>query len=347
MGMKFSFIPERITKEYLLSKATQETYLEYYLGLKVRKGLYKSPLRKDNSPTCAFFRGNNGDIVFKDFSGHFCGDFVKVVRYRNGNCSYQTALNIIANDFGYTHFRGLTKNPKPIQISTTNFVDKGSSEIRVEIQPFTAEELQWFGEIGITEKILKKFKVFSCKTVFLNNVIHTVSSAKYPSFGYYRGKNSSGIELWRIYYPNRKSYRFISNWKATMIQGGQQLPEKGDVLVVTKSMKDVMCLYSLGITSIAPNSENLFLTQAQYENLKKRFNHIVLFYDNDKAGLSNMWKFRHQYPDLKCVWLPKDTAKDISDFYRKYGREETLQIIYKAYRYLKIEPPEEYLTYAS
>lgn len=346
MGIPIKIGPSRITKEYLLSKESQETYLEYYLGLKVRKGLYKSPLRKDNSPTCAFFRGASEDIVFKDFSGHFCGDFVKIVQFKNA-CSYQTALNIVANDFGYKYTRGLVKNSKPIQISTTNFVDKGSSEIRVEVQPFTKDELKWFGEIGITEKILKKFKVFSCKTVFLNNIIHTVSSDKCPSFGYYRGKNNNGVELWRIYYPNRKEYRFISNWKATMIQGGQQLPEEGDVLVVTKSMKDVMCLYSLGITAIAPNSENLFLTQAQYDNLKKRFKYIVLFYDNDKAGLRNMWKFRHQYPDLKCIWLPKNTSKDISDFYRKYGREETLKIIYKAYRYLKIELPEEYLAYAN
>ena len=36
--MKFEFEPN-ITKEYLLSKARQETYLEYYLGIPVKKGL--------------------------------------------------------------------------------------------------------------------------------------------------------------------------------------------------------------------------------------------------------------------------------------------------------------------
>lgn len=333
--MKFNLTPSRITKEYLLSKNSQETYLEYYLGLKVRKGLYKSPLRKDNSPTCAFFRGTSGDIVFKDFSGHFCGDFVKVVQFKY-NCSYQTALNIVANDFGIKQFKNLQKNAKPIQISTSNFTGTGSSEIRVELQPFTTSELNWFGEIGITKEILRKFKVYSCKTVFLNNHIHTVSTEKYPAFGYYRGKDSNGIELWRIYYPTRKNYRFISNWKSSMIQGFQQLPENGDLLVVTKSLKDVMCLYSLGITAIAPNSENLFLSEFQYNSLKSRFKTIVLFYDNDKAGLHNMWKFRNQFPELKCIWLPKESAKDISDYYRKYGREETLKIIEKAKIFLNI-----------
>lgn len=337
--------PARITKEYLLSRNTQETYLEYYLGLKVRKGLFRSPLRKDSTPTCSFFRGKSGDIVFRDFSGHFNGDFVKVVQFKN-NCSYQTALDIIASDFGYRSTRGIIKNTKPIEKSTTTFTGSGSTEIRVEVQPFNELELNWWAQYGITEKILKKFRVFSCKTVFLNNSIYSVSSTKYPSFGYYRGKNADNIELWRIYYPTKKKYRFISNWKAAMIQGAKQLPASGDVLVVTKSMKDVMCLSSFGIPAIAPNSETLFLTESQLVKLKERFNNIILFYDNDLAGVRSMRKFRKQYPELKCVWLPRNKAKDISDFYKDYGREETQKIILQACKDLKINPPEQ-LTYAS
>ena len=44
----------KITKKYLLERQTQETYLEYYLGIPVKKRLFKSPLRNDNSPTCSF-----------------------------------------------------------------------------------------------------------------------------------------------------------------------------------------------------------------------------------------------------------------------------------------------------
>lgn len=48
--MKLEFEPT-ITKQYLLDRASQETYLEYYLGIPVKKGLFKSPLRADNNPT--------------------------------------------------------------------------------------------------------------------------------------------------------------------------------------------------------------------------------------------------------------------------------------------------------
>lgn len=54
----------KITKKYLLERQTQETYLEYYLGIPVKKGLFKSPLRNDNSPTCSFYRNASGDIIF-------------------------------------------------------------------------------------------------------------------------------------------------------------------------------------------------------------------------------------------------------------------------------------------
>lgn len=325
--MKFEFEPN-ITKDYLLERASQETYLEYYLGIPVKKGLFCNPMRVDKHPTCSFFRNSQGDIIFKDFSGCFSGNFVSIVMYLH-NCSHYKALKIIANDFGYINYSGVTKNTKPINISSNSFKETGEANIQIEAQDFTKEELDWWQQYGITEKILKKFRVFSCKTVFLNGRIFTRSNVRHPIFGYYRGKNDNDIELWRIYLPKHRSKepRFLSNWKSIMLQGAKQLPKSGDLLVVTKSMKDVMTLYSLGITAIAPNSENLFLTASQYDKLKKRFKDIVILYDNDLAGITNMNKFRKQF-NVKCLWIPRySKCKDISDYYAKYGREETLKLI--------------------
>lgn len=321
--MKFEFEPT-ITKSYLLERATQETYLEYYLGIPVKKGLFRSPLRDDKSPTCAFYKNVQGDIIFKDFNGSFSGNFISVVMYKY-NCTYYTALRIIANDFGYIKHPKLTKNTKPIKISTTTFKDCGSANIQIEVKDFGANELEWWNQYGITKETLKKFKVYSCKTVFLNGRIFTHASFSKPIYGYYRGKTD--VELWRIYFPYNKEPRFLSNWKSYMLQGSKQLPKEGDLLVITKSMKDVMCLYNLGITAIAPNSENLFLTDKQYAKLKTRFKRIVLFYDNDLPGIHNMKKFHKEY-NIPCIWIPrKYKAKDISDFYKLYGYEKTKELI--------------------
>lgn len=77
--------------------------------------------------------------------------------------------------------------------------------------------------------------------------------------------------------------------------------EGGEFLVITKSLKDVMCLYSCGITAIAPISENCFLNESQYERLRKKFKKIIIFFDNDLAGISNMNKFRKEFPDIYSV----------------------------------------------
>lgn len=329
MVVNFDDVEPQITKKFLLEQHSQETYLEYYLGIPVKKGLFCSPLRKDNSPTCSFYRNKSGDIIFKDFSGQFYGNFINVVMFQY-DCSYYKALQIIANDFGFIKRPKLAKNPRPIQESNTVFKDSGPAQIRVEVQDFIDEELQWWGRYGITKEILKKFRVYSCKTIFLDGSYFTSSTKNQRIFGYYRGKDVNGIELWRIYFPGRTSFKFLSNWKASMIQGAKQLEKSGDILVVTKSMKDVMCLYSLGIPAIAPNSETLFLSEAQFDKLKARFKHIVVFYDNDLAGISNMRKIRKKF-NVQCFWIPRRYgAKDISDFYVKYGRETTLQLINEA-----------------
>lgn len=329
MLLDFNTNQPQITKKFLLDKHSQETYMEYYLGIPIKKGLFCSPLREDNSPTCSFYVNKQGDLIFKDFSGQFYGNFISVVMYKY-NCSYYTALQIIANDFGFKQSKTLAKNPKPVEESKTVFKDQGPSKIRVEIQPFSDEDLQWWGKYGITEEILKKFLVYSCKSVFLNGDYFTGTTRNRKIYGYYRGKDADGNELWRIYFPGRDPLRFLSNWKSVMVQGVKQLPKEGDLLVITKSMKDVMCLYSMGITAIAPNSENLFLTDNQFEKLQVRFKKIVLFYDNDIAGISNMNRIRKQF-DVGCIWIPrKYEVKDISDFYVRYGKEKTLELINEA-----------------
>lgn len=117
-----------------------------------------------------------------------------------------------------------------------------------------------------------------------------------------------------------------------------QLPKNGgDILVITKSMKDVMLLHEFNIPAIAPNSEVLFVTDAQLNKLKTKFKHIIVVYDNDFAGIENLSKIHKAHPELIVTFIPrKYEAKDISDFYKKYGKEKTQILINAAIeRYVK------------
>ena len=318
-------VAPKITKELLLSKYSQETFFEHYLGVPVKKGLFKSPsiIRTDNNPTCSFYKDKKGNLKYKDFAGPTF-DFVGCVMYIF-NCSYYKALRIIANDFGFIEIEKVEKNPPKMEYTGHELKQTDKAKIEVEIKEFSQRELDWWGTYGIGLPTLKKFKVFSIKSVFLNGVYFTSSSESCPIYGYYGGENSDGDELWRLYMPTKRTYRFLSNWSSTMIQGSKMLPKSGEFVVVTKSLKDVMALYEFGIPAIAPNSENLFLTEAQYEKLQTKFQQIYILYDRDLPGVKSANRIRKKFDGLHVLLVPK--VKDFTDYVKKYGTYKTFNLI--------------------
>ena len=144
------------------------------------------------------------------------------------------------------------------------------------------------------------------------------------------------FELWKCYFPKRTSYRFLGNYPAKKLQGYDKLPKKGKLCVITKSLKDCMVLYNLGIAAIAPQSETQFIEDNVLEVLKKRFKHIVLLFDNDQTGIEFTNKIKRKYNWITPMIIPlKYNAKDISDFYKAYGRDKTIELIKEGIIYLK------------
>lgn len=330
----FNFtIDPKITKEFLLSKNSEETYMSYYLGVPVKKGLFRSPLRSDNHNTCSFFRGRSGNLYFKDFATGQCLTFEGVVMEKY-HCTYPNSLKVIAKDFGYIQSSEVKKQEIKIQ---PKFEGEKETFIQVEIKDFSESELKWWNSFGVTKQTLDKYKVYSIKTVFLNGNIYAQSTQHSPIYGYYFGKKEN-IEQWRIYMPKRKEFRFIGNVSTKTIQGYKQLPDNGKLLVITKSMKDTMLLSSLGIPAVAPNSETQFVSEKLLDEFRERFKNIVLLYDSDLTGVRFMNKIRKQYRDLIVCMIPrKYEAKDISDFYQKYGRSKTISLIKESINYIKRE----------
>lgn len=327
--MDFQF-KEKITKETILSKISEESIFTFYFGETIQsKKLYKSKLRSDRRVTVGFYRNKSGTLIYHDFaSGEFMDCFNYVMRLFN--CNFYESLDIIANDFGIIK-SNIKKNSGKIIKNPEKITDKQISKIQIEAQPFTELELKWWEKYGITSEILEKFNVYSCKHVFLNDQLCATSKQNCPIFGYFGGhikENGNKYELWRIYFPKRHDFRFMANWPAKKIQGYEYLPKKGNLLVITKAFKDVMTLYSLGISAIAPNSETVFLNKSILEDLKKRFKHIVVMFDNDYAGIVNMNKIKKEYPELIYTWIPRKYGiKDISDYYRSEGKNKTLKLI--------------------
>lgn len=325
-------MPIILTKELIEKKVSQETLISTYYGVPMQKSLFKAKHRVDRHATVGYYRNAKGRIIVKDFGSDYCGDWIFVVMHKFC-CSYEKALMIAANDFGIQKFNELPQTP--IKESKIVLDEKKEAIIQVEIRPFQQYELEWWEKYGISEKTLKKFNVFSCKNVFLNGNLFHIETKNQLIFGYYGGIKK-GVEKWKIYMPTKRIMKWISNKDKTTLQGASNLPRKGgDFVCITKSLKDVMLLHEFGIPAIAPNSENLFLSEEQLDKLKAKFSHIIVFFDNDLAGLTSMRKIKDQYPELRYLFIPrKYGAKDISDFYKKYGKEKTQQLIDETKQYL-------------
>ena len=335
MDFSLDEIP-KITKDLILSHVSEEQIMVFYIGSEVKnKKLFRSPLRNDKNPTCSLFRNKSNTLIFKDFAtGQYLNCFEVVMTIYH--CNFYEALKIIANDFGIIKQRNLQKNRGKIISKDFKIEEKEFSKIQVEIQNFTELELKWWNKYGITPEILKNFNVYSCKHVWLNGNLMLKSQQNFPLFGYYGGKYQ-GNELWRIYMPKTKNgFKFMGNWPTKKIQGYDQLPKKGKLLVITKALKDVMVLNSFGIAACAPNSETQFISDSVLKELKERFENIIVLFDSDLTGITFMNKLKKKYPELIYTWIPrKYGTKDISDFYKMYKRKETLSLIKEFVLWLK------------
>ena len=314
--MEFISLRPKITKDFILSKVNQETIMQYYTGLNVNsKKLMLSPFRVDNHFTVSFYKSKSDILYLHDFATNEHINCFQAVMKKYGVNFYE-ALDIIAKDFELIEGCNNTEE-KPLNVESLK--ETKSSIIQVQIKNYSNEELEWWKQFGISIKTLKKFHVFSIEHVFLNGELKFTSSNKCPIYGYYFGKDKNYKEKWKIYFPLKTECRFINSLSKKVLQGYHQLSKTGDLLVITKSMKDLMAMYEFGIPAVSPNSETLFVDDKKLEEFKKRFKHILIIYDNDRPGLHNMWLIRKQHPELNYFYLPFYLSKDFTDSIKLVG----------------------------
>jgi DNA primase len=298
--------------------------MQYYTGLNVRsKKLTFSPFRNDNHVTCSFYKSKSNILYLHDFATNEHINCFQVVM-KKFNVNYYEALEIIAKDFGLIEG---THSNKVAPIIVKPLKETESSNIQVQIKDYTEEELKWWETFGISKKLLKKYHIYSLQHVFINGQLRFTSSSKCPIYGYYFGKDKNGNEKWKCYFPLKTEYRFLNNLSKKILQGYHQLPKTGDLLVITKSMKDVVALYGFGIAAVSPNSETLFVDDKKLEEFKQRFKHILVVYDNDRPGLYNMAKIRREHPELNYFYMPWYLAKDFTDSIKLVGVENMKEYV--------------------
>jgi hypothetical protein len=295
----------------LLDKLSDYDIYSYYLGSFKPGKLMNSPLRPDDKiPSFAIFPSKTGDLLFKDHGTGEAGNALKFIKLYKGITTrdeLERELLRIVKQFG--------GKSSSVATVTRTYTSKEGTDIGIVRQPFTDTDVQYWGQFNICTKTLEKFNVFSIKYFLCNNIVRGIYKEESPMYAY------KVYDKFKIYRPLASKYtKWRTNLTVRHIQGLQQLPPKGgDLLIITKSLKDVMCLYEMGFSAISSSSETTFIPDDILDSLRSKWKHIVILYDRDAAGMQNARQYSKQYK-LDAIFVHKKfKAKDVSDAVKANG----------------------------
>lgn len=297
-----------ITLDWILSKVTEYDIYAKYIGEFKVGMIYNSPFRKDKNPSFGiFYSKRTNQLLFKDHGTGECGNVIKFVQLYTGITNYPDILKDIVNRLNINNSTKLT---------TTQYKPPTETVIGIVRQNFTETDKKYWSQFNIDINTLKKFNVFSIKYYLCNGIVKGIYKDTNPMYAYKVYNN------FKIYRPLGDKYtKWRNNLTEYDIQGYEQLPQKGDTLIITKSMKDVMCLYKMGIPAISPSSESTFIPDKYLEELKTRFKRILILFDRDVAGIKYLRKISKKTGLEPLLINKKFNAKDVSDAIKLNGFE--------------------------
>lgn len=276
---------------------------------------FNSEFRDDPTPSCRIADRGNGFFLYKDFgetTSHNCWGYVM----RKFSCNYREALMIICEDFDLVDkyenaaisFIKSKTSTKAKQLKTNKY-KSNNTIIKVKRRPWSVIDKKfWTDNYGIGKKTLEAYNVSPITNFWINEYSYNCNISNSYCYYYYY----NGIHRFKIYQPYSQTNKWFSNIDTTVVQGIKMIPKSGDILIITKSLKDVMCLYEMGYNAIAPNNETGFIPEINIDKFKNRFKDIIVYFDNDATGLKNGEMFANKY-GLKWIYNPLNERKDISD----------------------------------
>lgn len=316
-----------ITKENILAKITTYDILNFYLSpfhqserLIAGKNISNPFLgKKQDTPSfnihCSL---PSHEWRYKDFATGDEGSCFDLVMKLH-NLTFSEALERIDSDLNLMLKNTIDRNNPlvfPINIKT---------DFTIKPHEINDSEINYWYQYGITISVLNKFKVIALEefsSITKEGKPYTVrSTLDNPIFAY---NNNNWVKIYKPLGQRKYRFQYLGNKESDFIFGWNQLPEKGEIIFITGGEKDVMSLTSKGYNAISLNSETANIKQSIIDDLKTRFEKIIVLYDNDETGIkqSEILSKTYNLLNLKLGTIPKN-GKDISDFFANNGLSNT------------------------
>jgi len=356
-----AFLRELLKKETLTEKLLKytddyEIYCEL-IGSEPEIGeCISSPIRaSDDFPSFALYiptrlmeRGYEirpEEIWFKDLADGRYGDIFKFVKYyafHHFALDLDTKYEIVKFIDSQLNLGMFDNNDGQVRERVIReYVPKVSKNLYYKTRKFTKKDKEYWSKLHLDVEDLEFFNVSSVQYLLEEN-----GSVRKE---FYKNNLAFVYKIWdkeKLYQPEAiKSMKFRNTCPGDdfmYYQGFPQLTGKPDILIITKSMKDVMVFWkffnkilNIPVDVVAPAAESIKLSEKFIEVVKQNYEKTICVSDYDLAGVkfANQCKrlgYEYKFIDTKRVLINdkyKVLDKDISDFLVNNGYEATIKLL--------------------
>lgn len=311
----------------ILSKVSESEILSFYLNINQVPCVISSPLRQDKNPSFGFYSPDGKKIYYTDFATKKGGNLFSLL-CDLWNCSYQDCIDKIYKDIPKFKINNTTICSSHQSSTNVHIAKKSSLSLKCKVRQWNKEDINYWSNYGISLAWLKYAGVhpISHYMIYKNNKVYTFNADKLAYIYTEYKENKLKVKL---YQPlNKKGHKWMSQFDKSVISLWSKIPKYGEHVCICSSLKDALCLWSAtGIACIAPQGEGYDLSKTAIKELKRRYKHIFICYDNDKAGLEDSTKLS-KITGFSNIILPKfEGGKDISDARKIMGEEKFLKFI--------------------
>lgn len=319
-----------MSTDWILSKVDDFAIMRYYFGdFKVGRSYCSKFDTKDSRPSTGFFVNRRNKLIYRDFRTGETWDCFEFVR-RLYNCDFRQALEIIARDFGLIEKTSrvvperIIEEARIIEKETTS-----SAIIQFSKGDWTDRDLKYWRLYEISQEELDREEIYPVRRLFINKKeiynFHDQLRFAYPV----RYGDNTGV---KIYSPYDEKMKWLSSIPLDVPFGLNKLyeNEQRELVIITKSKKDLVVLKKLFPTVIATQNESeAAFPESLQKELVENFKRRIVIFDNDETGVESCKKFNangFDYFNIPNLYREKYKIKDPSDYVQWYGVDSLRQL---------------------
>lgn len=325
--MAFSTGRDSVSFEEIKNKVKDSDLVAYYLGITEIPCFINSPLRQDNNPSFGLYSKDGKKIHWIDLATREGGGIYDLLSLM-WHCDYKEVLKRIQKDIKKFTTGANIGTYTSCAIKDIN-THKSNSILECKIREWRKYDIDYWESYGVPLEWLKYAEVYP-----ISHKIVTSDGKKYvfgaDKLAYAFVEHKEDKVTLKIYQPLCKDKRrkWSNKHDRSVISLWTKIPESGNKVVICSSLKDALCLWAnVGIPAVAIQGEGYGMSNTAVSELKRRYKHVYILFDNDSAGLEDGKKLSEQTGFTNLILPQFEGGKDVSDLYKSVGKQKFIETI--------------------